>query len=249
MIKAIIIDDEKNAREAISEIIKIYSSNVSIVAEAENVKYGIEAIHAHRPQLVFLDIDMPDGTGFDLLKKIGDISFKIIFVTAYEEYAVKAFRYSALDYLLKPVDPDELIKSIASAEESINKENIGKQLETYFSAASNANRKPQKIVLKTTDDIFVIDISDIIRCESDGNYTTVHLNDTKKIMVARTLKEYEDLLSIHGFIRPHQSHLININYFDRFHKSDGGYVILKDKSEIPVSSRKKEQLLKMLEQL
>ena len=247
MIRTIIIDDEPRARTTLAEMTKLYANQISIIAQADSVASGIEAIKKHRPELVFLDIKLPDGSGFDLLEKIKDIYFKVIFVTAYQEHVLKAFKYSALDYILKPVDPDDLLSAIQNAETQLIKENLTKQLQAYVSNSSGSPERMKKIVLKTSEDIFIVDTNDIIRCESDSNYTLVHLSNGKKIMVSKTLKEYEELLGNHGFLRAHHSHLINISYLERFHKSEGGYIVMKDKSEIPVSSRKKDTLLKLLD--
>ncbi len=250
MLKLIIIDDEEKARETTAGIIKLYGDNITIVAEAEDVKSGIKAIEEFQPDVVLLDVQMPDGTGFDLLKKLDKINFKVIFITAYQEHAIKAFKFSALDYLLKPVDPDELIAAINVAESAIQQQQLGLKLEAFLSNNTSENKtKIKKIALKTANDIYVVNIEDLIRCEADGNYTTVYLNNGKKIVVSKTLKDYEEILEDIGFFRSHHAHLINLNYFDRFHKADGGFVIMKDGAEVPVSNRKKDQLLKLLEGL
>ncbi len=245
MINTIIIDDEQKARETIADILKLYCTNVNIIAQAEDVKSGIEAISQNKPDLVLLDIKMPDGSGFDLLKQLKIIDFKIIFITAYEEYAIKAFKFSALDYILKPIDPEELIKAIEKAGQSFNQENINLKLDAFYSNIENISKEVKKIVLYTFESIYIVNVQDIIRCESDRNYTYFYFIDGKKLFVSKTLKEFDEILNEYGFFRPHQSHLVNMNYIHRYEKHGGSYLIMKDNSKIPVASRKKNQLLEL----
>ena len=247
--KIIIIDDEARARKSIADILKFSPQNVSLVAEAGNVATGITAISKFKPDLVLLDINMPDGTGFDLLKKLDNIDFKIIFITAYEEYAVRAFEFSAIDYILKPVDPKKLFDAINKAHHLVEQENISLKLNALFANLENSASENKKLVLKTAENIYIVNTNDIIRCESDGGYTQFHFLHGKKIMVSRNLKEYEDMLDGYGFYRIHQSHLINIKYIDHYSKIEGGTVVMKDNSELPVSRRKKENFLKLLDMI
>lgn len=249
MIRAIIIDDESKAREAINDLILLGGSNVNIIAEAENVENGINAIKEHKPDLVFLDIQMPDGTGFDLLKHFSNPDFKVIFITAFEEYALQGFKFCAIDYLLKPINPREFIKAIDKVKELSEKDNLKLQLEAFFSNIDDKNNQKKKLVLKTSESIHLVNVHDIIRCESDKCYTEFHLNNNKKIVVSKVLKEFDDLLNEYGFIRPHQSHLINLNYIESFEKSEGGFIRMCDNASIPVSSRKKESVLRIFENL
>ena len=191
---------------------------------------------------------MPDGTGFDLLRKFDSLNFKFVFITAYKEHAIKAFKFSALDYLLKPIDPDDLIETIDRVSKTINETGSNMKLEALLENISSQSNEPKKIVLRTSESIHIVKVTDIIRCESSSNYTYFFLKDGKKLLVSRTLKEYHEMLDSKSFFRPHQSHLININYIDRFEKADGGYLIMKDGSNVPVSFRKKDQLLKLFEQ-
>lgn len=245
MIKAIIIDDEKNNQELISNLLKSYTENIQVVAIADSVESAYIAIVENQPDLIFLDIQMPDGTGFDLLKKFDKINFKIIFVTAHQEYAIEAFKYSALDYLLKPLSPSNLISAVKKMEESINGEELSLKLKTLLSNISEPMKNKKKIVLKTMERIYSVDINDIIRFESDGGYSKVYLLDGKRIMVSRTMKEFEDMLVDANFLRIHNSHLINMNHLYCFEKTEG-HVIMKDDSVVPVSNRKREQLLELL---
>jgi two-component system, LytTR family, response regulator len=249
MIKAIIVDDEKKARETIRNMVDLYCKNVKISGEADNIKSAAELIIAQKPDLVFLDIKMPNGSGFDLLTGLGEIDFRVIFITAYAEYAIKAFKFSAIDYILKPINPDELIASVNKVLTLAEKESMSARLETFISNMENITREIKKIVLKTSDSIHVINVRDIIRCEADGNYTCFYLMNDKKILVSNTLKEYDEMLSPYGFFRTHQSHLVNIDYVEKYEKKGGGFLLMKDKSEVPVSVRKKETLLTFLEKI
>jgi two-component system LytT family response regulator len=249
MLKVIIVDDEPNSIALIESIIATHCKNTAVVATANSVANGICVINLHNPDLVLLDIRMPDGTGFDLLRQIAAVNFKVVFITAYEEYAIKAFKFSALDYILKPFDEEELIAAIMKAEESLQLKNIGLNLSAFYENLNSKTTETKKLVLKTNDHIYAINVKDILRCEAEGNYTNFILNDGRKIMVSKILKEYDDLLSVHNFFRPHQSHLINMGYFESYKKADGGYIIMKDKSMIPVSIRKKDEFMKLLSSL
>ena len=247
--RVIIIDDEERTRKSLQNLLKISNTDTLVIAEADTVKSGIQAIKEHLPDLVLLDINMPDGTGFDLLKQIDSISFKIIFITAYEEYAVKAFEFSAIDYLLKPVDPAKLIEAIEKARHAVEQENLSLKLKALFANLDNADSHTKKLVLKTAENIYIVSTSDIFRCESDCGYTQFFLQDGKKILVSRNLKDYEEMLNGFGFYRIHQSHLINLRYIDHYSKLDGGAVVMKDKTNIPFARRKKEDFLKLLEMI
>lgn len=249
MMRALIIDDEKKARETIKSVIQLYCPDILIVGEADSVKTGIDLISGENPDLIFLDINLNDGTGFDLLKKISLINFKTIFITAYQEFALKAFRFSALDYILKPINPDELVIAVEKAKSNLVKENMSMKFETFISNMENITKEVKKIVLKTSDSIHVISVNEIVRCEADSNYTVFFLTNGKKILVSNTLKEYDEMFSSYHFFRAHQSHLVNINYISSYEKKEGGYLIMKDKSKVPVSMRKKESLLRLLEKI
>ena len=244
LIKTIIIDDEADARASVRIIIESFTDKLEIVAEAASVEHSIEIINKHKPQLVFLDIDLEDGSAFDLLQKLEQPDFKIIFVTGSNDLAIKAFRFNALDYILKPINPDELIEATEKAIQTINDNNLQIQLRNLLE--QKKSNKQKNIILTTLEDIHVVEIRSIIHCESSGSYTTFFLNTGEKIMVSKNIKEYADLLSEHNFFRSHQSHLININYLLKYHKKDGGYIIMKDNSNIPLSKRKKEALLKLI---
>tara|TARA_B100001250_G_C19612168_1_gene705448 strand:- start:65 stop:808 length:744 start_codon:yes stop_codon:yes gene_type:complete len=247
MKRALVIDDEKRTRNFITMLISSFGLDIEVVGQAESVVTALESINKNKPDLIFLDIQMPDGTGFDVLKALNDKNFEVIFITAHEEFAIKAIKFSALDYILKPIDPDELKSALVSALASMNL----KREDSQFKALQN-NLQPtqkRKLVLKTQESVYVIEMDDIIRCESDKNYTFFHLKTGKKILVSRTLKEYETLLSSYSFYRIQQSHLVNLNYVDRYDKFDGGSVIMKDGTSVPLSPAKKELFFQLLENM
>lgn len=245
--RAVIIDDEVKARSALSSLLKKNCPDISVIAEAEGVKSGCSIISKHHPDLVFLDIQLKDGNGFELLKELSTINFKIIFITAYNEYAIQAFKFSAVDYLLKPISSKELIDAVKKAKQLTQKENLDLKMNILL---SNHQSPEKKIVFKTTDSIYIANVCDIVRCEADGNYTNIHLNDRKKILMAKSLKEFDDMFSGQGFFRVHQSHLINLSYLERVKRSiRGGEVFMKDSSAIPIAFARKQELLKILQEL
>ncbi len=249
MLRAVVIDDVEEIRKANTDIIKSYCPNVFIIGEADSVESGVKLIRQISPDLVFLDVEMLDGTGFDLLQKLKPLTFKVIFITGFEDFAIRAFRFSAIDYLLKPLDPDELVEAVKKVEDSSNKEVFEMKLNNLFSNLERPNNIP-KLLLKTSDKIYSINIQDIIHCEADRNYTTFHFVNAPKLLVSTGLKDYDAILAPYNFFRTHQSHLINMAYFDHYIKSDGGNrIILKDKKIIPLAVRKKEQFLQLLETL
>ncbi|PKP17888.1 MAG: DNA-binding response regulator [Bacteroidetes bacterium HGW-Bacteroidetes-23] len=249
MLRAIVIDDIEKIRKDNIAIIKSSCPGISIIGQAESVASGIKLIKQLAPDLVFLDVEMPDGTGFDLLQKLNPIHFKVIFITGYEDFAIRAFRFSAIDYLLKPLDSKELVDAVRKAEDSLSKEVFDMKLHNLFSNLERP-KSLQKLVLKTTDKIYSVNIQDIINCESDKNYTTFHFINAPKLIVSTNLKEYETLLTPHNFFRTHKSHLINMAYFDHFIKSEGGNtIVMKNKAAIPLSVRKKEEFMVLLENL
>ena len=248
MIEAIIIDDEKNSREVITELLNEYFANeIHIVGQAENVANSIKEIRNHKPALLFLDIDLPDGTGFDILKAIDHTKIKVIFITAHEEYAIKAIKFSAFDFILKPFNSKELIDTVRK----VLDEEEAKNNELRFEAILAAQTKPklEKIVLKTSDKIYLVKLENIVRCESENNYTVFYLNNGSKIMVSKTIKTYENLFAENDFLRVHQSHLVNLSYVQHFDKQDGGMLVLTGGTEIPVSHQKKHSLLKYFSSL
>ncbi len=246
MITAILIDDIEHARNTLKQDLQTYVPELSVIGEAGGVVDGARLLKKIKPDILFLDIQMQDGSGFDLLDILPEINFKIIFITASDAHAIKAFRYSAIDYLLKPVDPDELTAAIAKYQSQTKNENEKYQL--LKESLQNPNKPHTKLALNTQEKITVVTISDIIRCESSGNYTEFHFVSNKKLLVTRTLKDYEDLLIAQGFYRVHQSHLINTHYIQEFVKSDDE-IRMTDGSRIPVSTRRRADVIKMLDEL
>lgn len=249
MTRAVIIDDESRSRETLQEMLKLYCPSIEVVAEGMDVQSGVSVIRSHKPSLVFLDIKMPDGSGFDVLRQLMPINFKLIFITAYEEYAIKAFKFNAIDYITKPMDPDELQQAVEKATKTLDAENINgrlvQMLDDYSKPSTPENRK---LVLKTAEAIHILNTDDIVRCESDSNYTIFIMKNDEKIMISKSIKEYADFLEDHDFFRVHQSHLINLNYLKRF-KKDELVCILNDNTEVPVSFRKRNELLRILKSL
>lgn len=245
-IKAIIVDDELGARESLSKLIEKNCKNIEIIAKADSMKTALEAINSLQPDLVFLDIEMPKGNAFDLLEQFKEINFDIIFTTAYDHYAIKAIKFSALDYILKPIDVEELVAAVSKYE---NKKKEKGTLNTQFKTLlSNVkpNTKLKKVGIPDGDGLIFVNLSDIIRCDSDGNYTYFILINGKKIVASRTLGEYETMFSDENFFRVHRSHLINLEHVKKYIKGEGGYVIMSDNSQVEVSRRNKADFLEKL---
>lgn len=247
--RAVIIDDIEAIRRKNLALIKATCPNVTILGEADSVESGIQLIKQTAPDLVFLDVEMPDGTGFDLLQKLKPIAFKVIFITGFEDFAIRAFRFSAIDYLLKPLNASELVEAVKKAEDSIGNDVVDIKLNNLF-ANLERPKNLQKLVLKTADRIYSVNVQDIVNCESDKNYTTFHFINAPSLVVSTNLKEYESMLAPFNFFRTHQSHLINMAYFDHFIRTDGGNtIVMKSKQTIPLSVRKKEEFLVLLDHL
>ena len=253
MITAILIEDDANLRAGMKQLLARYAPEIDIIGEADCVKEGLEVLKKHKPQVLFLDIQLTDGTGFDLLEQwtnsIGKIHTQIVFITAHEQYAIKAFRFSALDFLLKPVDPEELQKVIEKIKNVLQNQNDYAHIDLLLENIRKKVDHFKRIALSTSDGIHLFEISDIIRCESEDNYTKFYIKNNKPILISKTLKEYEELLTEHGFERIHQSHLINLQYLKSYIKKDGGYVVMGDQSHLPISQRKKERLQEILKTL
>lgn len=246
MLRAVIVDDLDQVRSKNIDLIREYCPQVTIMAEATDVRSGVEVIRKFLPDLVFLDVEMPDGTGFDLLQELAPINFKVIFITGFQDFAIRAFRFSAIDYLLKPMDPDDLVAAVKKAEDAISKENLELKLGALFSNIGQQPKNQQKMVLKTAEKLYSVNIQDIVHCESERNYTTFHFINAPKLVVSTTLKEYETMLAPLGFFRPHQSHLINMTYFDHLVKADGGIIVMKNDVRIPLASRKREEFMALM---
>ena len=253
MITAVLVEDDENLRKGMKSMLERYAPDIAIIGEGDSVSTGIAVIDQLKPQVVFLDIQLTDGTGFDILEqlaqKYGKSSFHIVFITAHEQYAIKAFRFSALDFLLKPVDPEELRKVIVKIKNVLEKNENYAHIDLLL---ENIRRKVdnfKRIALSTSDGIHLFEVSDIIRCESEDNYTKFFIKNHKPVLISKTLKEYEELLGEHGFERIHQSHLIKLAFLKSYIRKDGGYVVMADNSNLPISQRKKERLQELLKTL
>jgi two-component system, LytTR family, response regulator len=246
MIKTIIIEDEQKSRDVLAAIIERNCPELSIVGLANNIKEGVEQIKSLKPDLVFLDISMPDGTGFDLLEQVHGYKFELIFATASDQHAIRAIKYSACDYLLKPIDAEELKLAVAKVIRKKNAVPNMENLQFLIQQLKRADENFQKITLPTGNAYEIVNVKDIIRCEADGSYTNFYLSDKRKLMISAGLKHYEELLPEIDFIRVHHHHLINMNHVVRFLKEDGGYAVMTDGSKIEISRRKKETFMERL---
>lgn len=247
MIQTIIIDDEQNNIDNLQILLQQYCPQINVIAAALNANEGKKIILQHQPDLVFLDIQMPEKNGFDLLKSLPDYSFEIIFVTAYDQYGIQAVKFAAIDYLLKPIDINELQNAIQKAIKKCAVKQQNLQLQNLIQLLQQQNQKQlHRIALQSAKETRFVETDKIIRCESSNNYTTFFLVNNEKIIVSKPIYEYEELLNGYGFIRCHQSYLVNKKFIKSFVKEDGGYLLLDDKTQIPVSKQKKEQIKKLL---
>jgi two-component system, LytTR family, response regulator len=248
MIRTVIIDDEVNIRTLVREILQNQCPDVEVVAEAGSISASLEAIRKYNPGLVLLDIRLEDGTGFDLLEKISSPTFCIIFITAFEEYALKALRLSAVDYILKPVIPEELVSAIEKARRLI-KPDPDERFKVLVDNVRGGASHERKIVLRTSDKFHFVNVGDIIRCESDSSYTTFFFLNREPVIVSKTLKDFEEMLCEFGFYRPHKSYLLNLGLIKAYERSDGGYIIMCDDSKIPLSDKKREEFFRLMERI
>jgi two-component system LytT family response regulator len=243
MIKAVIIDDELNCIEMLQWLLETYCPEVTISAQCDSAEKGIAAINRHQPDVVFLDIEMPKMNGFEMLEKFDKLFFDVVFTTAYDKFAIKAFKYSALNYLLKPVDPDDLKATI----EKVNAKKSApsqEQIELLFQNLKNL-QAVERVALSTGDGLIFVQTKDIIYCQAESNYTNVVMQDKKKILVAKTLKDIDETLSGRDFFRVHNSFLININHIKKFVRGDGGYILMPDDTQITISRNKREEFFDM----
>ncbi|MBA2611043.1 MAG: response regulator transcription factor [Bacteroidetes bacterium] len=246
MIKTVIIEDEQKSREMLAGIIQKNCPQLQIVGLAKNVNDGVDVIKKENPDLVFLDISMPDGSGFDLLEKMQGHKFELIFATASDQHAIRAIKYSACDYLLKPIDIEELKHAVEKVAQKKNASPNMENLNFLIQQLKKSDDSFQKITLPTGNAYEIVNIKDIIRCEADGSYTTFFLTDKRKLMISAGLKHYEELLPESEFIRVHHHHLINMNHVVRFLKEDGGYAVMSDGTKIEISRRKKDAFMEKL---
>lgn len=246
MIRAIIVDDELKGRNLLNELIKNRFPEIDIIALAKNADEGIQFISKNNPDVVFLDINMPGKSGFDMLQEIQPVHFEIIFITAYDKYAIRAFRYHAFDYLLKPIDTDELSICIERLKEKKLQLDFRERLESLMTQIRQPQQIPDRITINSLDGITVIPVTDIVYLEAAGTYTLFYMKNKEKIVSSLNLKEYEDLLADHHFFRIHNSFLINLAEVKKYIKTDGGSVLMTNENEVSISKRRRDEFLKLL---
>lgn len=247
MLSAVIIDDESKARATLKELLNSVCTDIEIIGEADGVASGLQLLGNVQPDVVFIDIQMADGTGFDLLDKLPKLDFYIVFATAFEEFAIKAFRYHAMNYLTKPIDPDDLSKVCqqvkANKSDKLTRQGLNRLIE------SMQNKTIENITLSTNEGLIFLRLKDIIHLKSDGNYTYFYTKEDGKMMVSRILREFDNLLPDDLFLRIHQSHIINLREVRKFLREDGGYALMSDGTKVPISKRKKDNFLEKLKNL
>ncbi|HEX5152707.1 MAG TPA: response regulator [Parafilimonas sp.] len=245
MLSAIIVDDEPYCCEVLSTLLEKYCSEVVVVAVCNSGAEALKAIHDRQPALVFLDVEMPRMNGFEMLEQLPAINFDLIFTTSFDQYALKAFRVSAIDYLLKPIDREELQKAVQKVIQRSQKP-LAQQLELLLQNIHHPAAALNKIAMPTMEGLQMITVDSIISCASEGNYTMLLLKNKQKIVVSRTLKDIEEMLEDHSFARVHHSHLVNLNEINKYVRGEGGYLVMSDGSTVDVSRSKKELLMKKL---
>ncbi|AXY74007.1 DNA-binding response regulator [Paraflavitalea soli] len=243
MIRALLIDDEPKNNRILKLMLEEFCPQVKIEGQADNAEDGVTLIRDTGPDLVFLDIEMPYGSGFDLLDKLKPVSFEIIFITAFNNYSLKAIKYSALDYLLKPVNIDELIAAVTKASDKLATRNINARIENLLYNLKRPQQGLQKIALPSKEGYVFVSLTDIIRCEAKSGYTTFFIKDMEKIISSKNIKEYEPLLTDDTFFRIHNSHIVNLNYVKKYHRGRGGFLEMEDGAMIEVATRRKDELM------
>lgn len=245
---AILVDDESKARENLRTLLETNVPEIKIAGEAHSVSTALEALAHTEPDILFLDINMPSGNGFSLLEKLEHIPFEVIFVTAHEQHALDAIRYSALDYLLKPVDVEDLRHAVARAMDKRRTQHYTDDLSVLVDFIKNRSYADSKLLLPNKDGLIVADMQDIVRCEGEGNYTTIYFSNRPKIVESKTLKHYQQLLDPQLFFRIYQSHLVNLRHIKEYQSGRGGAVLMSDGARLPVSRDKKQDFIKKLHQ-
>jgi two-component system LytT family response regulator len=246
MIRTVLIDDETDSIRVLQKLLETYCPQVEVVGTAEGVETGLAIIQEMRPDLLFLDIEMTRGNAFDLLNQLRPLTFQVIFVTAFDNYAIRAFKYSVVDYLLKPVDIDELVNAISRVAERSKQRNIVDQMQLFLDNMGTYSLAQQKMAVPTLDGLIFINLKEVVRLEAKSNYTQINLENGEMLMATRTIKDYEDILPETLFCRIHNSHIINLQKIEKYHKGRGGYVVLEDGSEIEVAIRRRQEFLRRL---
>jgi len=240
---AVLIDDDQKNLKILRKMLEEFCPGVTVTGEALNSLSGLELIKLKKPDLVFLDIEMPYGNAFELLDQLVPVDFEVVFITAFDEYSLKAFRYSAVDYLLKPVDIEQLKAAVDKATEKKQLKNTNARLSNLLSNISSRQNSLQKIAIATQEALLFVSLPDIIRCEASKNYTYIYLSGNRKIVASKNILEYEELLPQDMFFRIHNSHLINLNYISSYQKGRGGTVLMEDGTVIEVAARRKDEFL------
>jgi two-component system, LytTR family, response regulator len=246
--KVVIIEDEELLRKTNRNLLQSNFPQMEIVGEAGAVGESIEMLKATKPDLVLMDIELADGNCFQVLQACKPYTYRVIFITAYNQYAIKAIKFSGIDYILKPINEYEFCNAINQAIAHNKQDELLLQT-AHFEHQYTTKEKPEKLLLRTAEVLHIVIIKDINYCKSDNSYTSFFVKDNKEVIISKSIKEYDELLSLHGFIRPHQSYLVNINAIEKFDKTDGGFIILYNKTEIPVSKRRKQIVLDELVKL
>jgi two-component system, LytTR family, response regulator len=242
MLRSIIVDDEFKSREVLKSLIEKFCDGIEVSASCQNGDEAVAAIHTHKPDVIFLDIQLQRETGFEILERLDKIDFEIIFTTAYSEFAIKAFNFSAIDYLLKPIDIELLRKAVEKARKRTG-DSISQRVAQLAENLKGNSFRNSRLAIPANDGLEFITVGDIIYCEASGNYTNIYLGDNRKFIVSRTLKEYEDLLHDQDFFRIHNSHLINLNAIKKYIRGDGGQVVMKNDKTLDVSKMKKKSFM------
>lgn len=242
MVKAVIVDDERHARDSLAQMLNVYCPAVAVTGSADGIQSAYQLIISTKPDLVFLDMQLIDGHGFELLKKFESIPFKVIIISAYQEYAVRAFKFSAVDYLLKPIDPDELAKAVDIALLQDLNDKQQERLKALIENTRNVSKKDKLLALRNSEGTFIVNTLEIVRCESNNSTTTFVLVDGNKIRVTRTLREFDEMLKECGFLRCHQSHLVNQMHIEKISRFPSSVITMDNGDVVPVSFRKRKSI-------
>ena len=243
---AVIVDDERSNREFISVILADFCPEVKVIGQADGVATGVELLGKINPDILFLDIKMPDGDGFQLLENLESPNFQLIFITASDQYAIRSFKYSAVDYLLKPIDPEDMVRAVGRARERLEKGGLNMKLKVLMDNLKVVDTGPRKIIVPDQNGFVVVRQDEVIRVEADGNYSTIKLSTGNDIVASKPIKYFEELLEDSQFVRIHNSHLVNVNHIVKYIKGRGGIAITSDGAELEVSRRKKDDFLRRI---
>lgn len=246
---ALIVDDESRARETIAQLIQLFCPQITTVAQADSVQTAVQAIQQRKPDVLLLDIRLGVGSGFDVLRQSPTKDLNVIFITAYDEYAVKAFKVSAIDYLLKPIDPDDFIEAIEKAHQKVIQDSLAARIDLFLHNISHKETAISKITLNTAESFHIVQIEQIVYCQADKNYTTFYLTNQAPIVVSKNLREYEELLPSSQFIRSHQSYLVNLKHVVRYEKGDKNHLVTTNDWTVPIALRRKDQVIQALKRM